>query len=337
MLLTHDAVRHIDALADALGVLSIFVGTRHPRDATMLSQAIPLGRGLDRLTDLRDDPAPRERRAAVRSSLRRLRPRLTELVTRPGGRGRALFAGLSNGEVMEMSTAMPLGTTAHLEPTGYVRPLVAALDEGEPAGVVLARRDRVRLLDWRMGVLAPLAEAGFATRAGAAAHVAEAAREHGWRRLLVDGDPVLAGRLLADDAEVRSCSIAVPARPLGRLTTPSLELAVAAELEAVQRRREVALVHEAVDASRGGGAAVLGIDAAARALVAGRLSHLLFDNDREQLAWPGERLVEAGLTIDPAERLIELALDSAASITPVEGRAARVLDPSDGVAGLLRW
>ena len=111
----------------------------------------------------------------------------------------------------------------------------------------------------------------------------------------------------------------------------------AAELESVQRRREVALAHEAVDASHGGRGAVLGVAAAARALVAGRLSHLLFDNDRERLAWPGERLVEAGLPIDPAERLIELALDSAASITPVEGRAARVLDAGDGVAGLLRW
>jgi hypothetical protein len=109
-----------------------------------------------------------------------------------------------------------------------------------------------------------------------------------------------------------------------------------AELEAVQRRIEVALVNEAVDASGRGREAVLGVQGAARALADGRLSHLLFDNDRE-LAWPGERLVEAGLPIDPAERLIELALDSAAAITPVEGRAARALDGTDGVAALLRW
>jgi hypothetical protein len=337
VLLTHDTVRQIDALADVLGVLSIFVGARPSRDATMLSQAIPLGRRLDRLTDLRDDPSPRERRSAVRSSLRRLRPRLTELVTRPGARGRALFAGLSTGQVLEVATAMPLPTTARLEPTGYVRPLVAALDEGDPAGVVLVHRQRMRLLDWRMGTLTPLPEAGFTTRSTAASHVAEAAREHGWRRLVVDGDPLLAGLLLAGDAELRTCSIAVATRPLGPLAMSPLEHAIAVELESVQRRREVALVNDAVDASHRGQDAILGIAEAARALTAGRLSHLLFDNGREQLTWPGERLVEAGLSIDPAERLIELALDSAASITPVEGRAARALDATDGVAGMLRW
>jgi Bacterial archaeo-eukaryotic release factor family 10 len=337
VLLTHDAVRHIDALADALGVLSIFVGSRRSRDATILGQAVPLGRRLDRLTDLDDDPSPRERRAAVRSCLRRLRPRMTDLVTRSGGRGGALFAGLSSGDVLEVATGMPLPTAARLEPTGYVRPLVAALDEGEPAGVLLAHRHRVRLLDWRMGVLVPVSDGGFAARAAAASHAAEAAREHGWRRLVVDGDPLLAGSLLAGEAELRSCSIAVATRSLGRLSAPSLVQAVAAELESVQRRREVALVHDAVDASRRGEEAVLGVDQAARALTAGRVSHLLFDNDREQLAWPGQRLVEAGLSIDPAERLIELALDSAATITPVEGRAARALDSGDGVVGLLRW
>ena len=337
MLLTHDAVRHIDALADALGVLSIFVGSRRSCDATLLGQAVSLGRRLDDLTDLHDDPSPRERRAAVRSCLRRLRPRMTDLVTRSGGRGGALFAGLSSGDVLEVETGMPLPTGARLEPTGYVRPLVAALDEGEPAGVVLAHRHRIRLLDWRMGALAPVSDGGFAARAIAGAHIAEAAHEHGWRRLVVDGDPLLAGRLLADDAELRGCAVAVATRSLGRLSAPALTGAVGAELESVQRRREVALVREAVDASRRGHDAVLGIDLAARALTAGRLSHLLFDNDREHLTWPGERLVEAGLSIDPAERLIELALDSAASITPVEGRAARALDSGDGVAGLLRW
>lgn len=336
MLLTHDTVRHIDALADALGVLSIFVGARHPRESTMLTQAIPLGRRLDRLTDLRDDPSPGERRAAVRSCLRRLRPRLTDLVTRSGG-GRALFAGLSSGNVVEVATPMPLQTTAHLEPTGYVRPLVAALDEGEPAGIALAHRHRLRLLDWRMGALVFVTEGGFATRATAAAHIADAARHHGWRRLVVDGDPLLAGLLLATDDRLRGCGVAVATRPLGRLSDPRLKQAIAGELAAMQRRMEVALVNEAVDASRRGHEAVLGVAEAARALAAGRLSHLLFDNDREQLAWPGRRLVEAGLSIDPAERLIELALHSAASITPVEGRAARALDGDGGVAGLLRW
>ncbi len=337
MFLTHDTVRQIDGLADALGVLSIYVGSRAPGERPLLAQAVRLGDRLHALGHLREDPSTPERRAALAAALERLRPRLTRLVTRPGGRGRALFARLSGGEVWEVETALPLPTTAVLEPTGYVRPLVAALDEGRPAGIVLAGRRRLRLLDWRMGRLAAVEDVGAGPTADASARVAEAARRQGWRRLVVDGEPRLAGGLLAADPPLRGCHIAIASRPLGALGAPLLEHGVVAELEAVQRRMEVALVNEAVEASRRGGEAVLGMAGAARALADGRLSHLLFDNDRERLAWPGERLVEAGLPIDPAERLIELALDSAAGITPVEGRAARALDNTDGVAALLRW
>lgn len=335
MFLTHDTVRQIDALADALGVLSIYVGSPRLGKAPMLAQAVPLGARLDRLSHLRDDPSTRERRIALSSSLERLRPRLTSMLTRAGGRGRALFAPLSGGDVVEVETPMPLPTTAILEPTGYVRPLVAALDEGLPAGLVVAHRRRLRLLDWRMGALSPVTEAGFGSQV--VDDVAAAARRLGWRRLVVDGDPQVLGGLFAADPQLLGCTIAVATRPLGVLRSPVLEQGVTTELEIMKRRMELSLVHEAVGASRHGRGAVLGIERIAPALAAGRLSHLVFDNDREHLEWPGERLIEAGLPIDPAERLIELALDSAASITPVEGRAARLLDGTDGVAALLRW
>jgi hypothetical protein len=335
--LTHDTVRHVDSLVDPLGVLSVYLGSRDRGERPMLSQAVRLGARLQALATLGRDPAVPERGAALRAALGRLRPLLARQATRRGGRGRAAFARLSGDEVWEVETAMPLRTTAALEPTGYVRPLVAALDDGRPAGVVLAGPRRLRALDWRMGILRTVAELPRAPGDAVAGQLAELVREHEWRRLVVEGEPRLAGALLAAGPPLRGCHLAIARRPLGALAAERLEPAVADELEAVQRRMEVALVCQAVDASRHSGEAVLGMEAAARALGAGRLSHLLFDNERDRLGWPGEGLVEAGLPIDPAERLIELALDGAAAITPLEGRAALALRSAGGVAALLRW
>ncbi|MGZ4481146.1 MAG: hypothetical protein ACXVY5_02985 [Gaiellales bacterium] len=340
MFLPPVAVRQIDALVDPLGVLSVYLSSHQPGDRPGLSQAVRVGSRLQALSrDPHASSAP-ERAAALRACLKRVRPSLTRLVTRRGGRGRALYVRLSGDDVWELETAMPLRTTVALEPTGYVRPLVAALDDGLPAGVVIAGRRRARLLDWRMGLLADVGAAPIAHRGAASAlaeQVVAIARERDWRLLLVDGDPRLAGALLCIEPPLRGCHLSVSRTPLGQLSRPALDLAVSAELGAARRRLELALVSHAVSESDRGRGAVLGMRATAQALTAGRLSHLLFDDERDRLRWPGRGLVEAGLPIDPAERLIELALDAAAAITPVEGRAARSLQGAGGVAALLRW
>ena len=109
---------------------------------------------------------------AYRRRIQDLRPALARMLE---GRapGRALFMPLSTGEVSELAIGMPVGMAVVVEETAYVRPLVAALDEGRPAGVIVDDGPSLRLLAWRMGVIEEvgtyrfLGPARYATCAGA--------------------------------------------------------------------------------------------------------------------------------------------------------------------------
>lgn len=321
-------------------MLSIYVDVGDPGEPNALAAALLAGQRLRRLEAAVARNATDELAQALEHALARVRPALVDLVTRPGRRGRALFAGLSREEIWEFDTAMPVRTTAVLEPTGYVRPLVAALDEGRPAGLALVRGRVLRLLEWHAGVVEEIAEPGIVgaggSRPSTARRIGDVARVRGWRRLLVAGDPPLAGELIGLDPPVPGCHVFVARRALAAIDGGGDE-AVGIELAEAQRFCEMALVTRAMHAAQHGSEAVLGIEATAGAFAAGRVAHLVFDEDRDYLRWPGGAIVEAGLRIDPAERLIELALDGAAEITPVEGRAARALDGADGVLALTRW
>jgi hypothetical protein len=340
MLPKRETLRTIDGLADPLGVLSIYVDVGEPGGANALAAAVVAGQRLRRLEASVARTATDELADALDRALTHIRPALLDMVTRPGRRGRAMFAGMSGDEIWEFDTAMPVRTTAVLEPTGYVRPLVAALDEGRPAGLALVRGRVLRLLDWHAGVVEEIGEPAIVgpggSRASTARRIGDVARVRGWRRLLVAGDPQLAGELIGLDPPVPGCHVFVARRALAAIDGGSDE-AVGFELAEAQRFCEMALVTRAMHAAEHGSEAVLGIEATARAFAAGRVAHLVFDEDRDYLRWPGGAIVEAGLRIDPAERLIELALDGAAEITPVEGRAARALDRADGVLALTRW
>jgi Bacterial archaeo-eukaryotic release factor family 10 len=341
MLPKRETLRAIDGLADPLGVLSIYVDVGEPGEPNALAAALLAGQRLRRLEASVAHNATDELAQALDQALAHVRPALVDMVTRPGRRGRAMFAGLSRDEIWEFDTAMPVRTTAVLEPTGYVRPLVAALDEGRPAGLALVRGRCLRLLEWHAGVVEEIGEPGVVRAGGkrastVAVRIGDVARVRGWRRLLVAGDPQLAGELIGLDPPIPGCHVFVARRALAAIDGGSGE-AVGFELAEAQRFCEMALVTRAMHAAEHGSEAVLGIEATASAFAAGRVAHLVFDEDRDYLRWPGGAIVEAGLRIDPAERLIELALDGAAEITPVEGRAARALDRADGVLALTRW
>ena len=111
-------------------------------------RAVSLAGELRRLeTDLAADD---EVVTAYRRRMQDLRPALARMLE---GRapGRALFVPLSTGEAFEVAVGMPVGMAVVVEETAYVRPLVAALDEGRPAGVIVDDGPSLRLLAWRMG------------------------------------------------------------------------------------------------------------------------------------------------------------------------------------------
>jgi hypothetical protein len=354
MNLTRESIRAFDAVADPCGVLSLYgdgQGAGHRRrDITERARAIR--RRLGRVeAGLRDAGA-----AAVADQYRRWLPRIEielDRLARATSPGAAVFLPLSTGEPIPLKLPMPVGEHARVEPTGHVMPLVAAYDEGRPAGVVVASRADVRVFEWRQGGIDEQLELPLPCRArGSERHpprpggalrsgvgrgyridaVAEglrwAARQRGWRRMVIAGDPrlrvaVLGGLPQGADLEVRTL-----ATGLEDLASAALAAEIAAELDAAQRLYEWRLVERVLDAALCDQSAKLGVDAVVAELERGGVEHLILDPARLESNAPPPHTSEA-------ERLVELALATGAEITPLEGTGARLAD-AEGVAALLR-
>ena len=354
MNLTRESIRAFDAVADPCGVLSLYgdgqgVG-HHRRDIAERARAIR--RRLGRVeAGLRDAGA-----AAVADQYRRWLPRIEielDRLARATSPGAAVFLPLSTGEPIPLELPMPVGEHARVEPTGHVMPLVAAYDEGRPAGVVVASRADVQVFEWRQGGIDEQLELPLPCRArGSERHpprpggalrsgvgrgyridaVAEglrwAARQRGWRRMVIAGDPrlrvaVLGGMPLGADLEVRTL-----ATGLEDLARAALAAEIAAELDAAQRLYEWRLVERVLDAALCDQSAKLGVDAVVAELERGGVEHLILDPALLGSNAPPPHTSEA-------ERLVELALATGAEITPLEGTGARLAD-AEGVAALLR-
>jgi hypothetical protein len=339
-MLTWDDIRSIDAISDSLGVLSVYAD--RPEDGSgRLVRAVSIAGELRRLDADVVAGENGDRLAAERRCVHRLGPALVRLLE---GRapGRALFAPLSTEEVFEVEVGMPVGLTAVLDTTAYVRPLVAALDEGRAAGVIVAEGRSTRLLSWRMGAVEPVGEYGPPGRLAArvarslAAEVRAVADERGWTRVVVAGDGRLA-HVLARAAAPPGCEISVVTQTVAGLGPRGLATAVARALHEAQRRYEWRLVERTIETALGeGGGAVLGPGRTRRALDEGVVKHLLFDAEREYREPRPQRAANGWADRDPAEDLIERALHRGADITPVEGPARRPLGAADGIAALLQ-
>lgn len=122
-------------------------------------------------------------------------------------------------------------------------------------------------------------------------------------------------------------------------------------LRSVHRERERALVDAALERAMAGGPGALGLRHVCEALNAGRVEHLLYDDD---LVLEGFRSSEgtlhpriegpaaqAGLEFerDPlfVEHLVEQALATKATVTPLGEEAAAPLAAHEGIGALLRW
>lgn len=120
---------------------------------------------------------------------------------------------------------------------------------------------------------------------------------------------------------------------------------VEALLDDLNRTREMALVERAKNAVFAeGGRGALGVQDTLDALVEGRVEHLLFDAERDYRgAWIDHQLRYGEVGDEGqdeprlAERMIEQALQTSASVTPLEGEAAAALSEHEGVAAILRY
>jgi hypothetical protein len=337
-MLNWDDIRAIDGIGDPVGVLSVYADPPENGNGRLV-RAVSIAGELRRLDGELATAGDDDLVAAQRRCMHRIRPALVRLLE-GRAQGRAFFAPLSTEEVFEVEVGMPVGITAVLDATAYVRPLVAALDEGRPAGVIVAEGRSTRVLSWRMGAVEPVGEYGrpgrHATRISRslAVEVRAAADERGWTRVVVAGDGRLP-HILARSAAPPGCEVSVVTRPVAGLGPRGLAAAVSGALHEAQRRYEWRLVERTIETAFGGGAAVLGPGRTRRALDRRQVKHLLIDAEREYRL-PGRRPANGWVDRDPAEDLIERALHAGAEITPVEGPARRPLGAAEGIAALLR-
>lgn len=389
--LTEKTILELLDVRDAHGVLSVFVGIT-PDRAAEPEPGWPI-EIRNQLRDLRQrvkDGGSHERVTAVEERIGALERDLERLLDASNhGRGRALFATIDDDRIETISIQIPFVDRVVLDRTAYVRPLIAALEEGRAAGIAVVHKGGVRVIEWRLGEGEELTDESFTvggrdwrektgpapaqpqdTRVGGhkrdqfedrvdenrqrfirehARSVAELANERGWDRLVVAGDPRLTN-VFADELnpvgqeQLRVTDLSWEDEAPNNIA--SLVWDVFKELRE-ERSRE--LVELARDRALSGGAGALGLPDVLASLNEGRVERLVFDQD---LALTGavsdEGLLYAGAADAPSggdvhdepllvERMIERALHTSASVTPVRGAAAEQLAEHGGVAALLRW
>lgn len=144
MELTERTILDLLEFADAIGVLTATVGL--PRTNGDLQAARIDWKNRRRDLQAAADPAVREA-LDHRSGL--LDDEFEVLLDPRGStRGRALIVGLESGEVRRIGVQTPFENRAVVRQRAFLRPLVAALDEGRPAGVVIATKSGAKLLEW---------------------------------------------------------------------------------------------------------------------------------------------------------------------------------------------
>ncbi|MFP4636462.1 MAG: VLRF1 family aeRF1-type release factor [Nitriliruptoraceae bacterium] len=150
-------------LTDEVGVLSFYVGYTPSQAADPQPTApIEIRNQLKALRAGLED-GDREVARAVEDRLRAADGVLDELLDpKASGQGRALFVGVASGEQRTLHVQVPFRERVILDDTAYVRPLVAALDEGRPAGILVVSREHTRLLRWSLTGVEVLEESSFA-------------------------------------------------------------------------------------------------------------------------------------------------------------------------------
>ena len=79
------------------------------------------------------------------------------LDTRVPGRGRIIFASLDGSDVTSVSIHLPVANRVVIDSRAVIHPLLALLERGRPAAVVLAAGGGADVLDWRVGEVRRLA------------------------------------------------------------------------------------------------------------------------------------------------------------------------------------
>ena len=309
-----EALLELSRRSDPVGVLSVYLDSRPGESAQ--AATIDLKNRFAELERRLESEGPPEQARAVHDAAARLADEIDRLIDpeRPG-RGRVVFAAIDDTWVTRVSTQMPLPNRLVFDRSPFIHPLLELLDEGGPAGVVLASRAEARLLEWRLGELLPLRElraeliqpphersgpigsrpgsrhgtpsgeqrnartrdeaAQFIERVGTAA--SRLGRERGWKRVLVStGEQLTEPLVQALSRPLRDVAVRDP-RVLVGLGVSMLEDIATERLRAAHEEFARRLVHHIYEYGSGAGVAALGLSEVVGALNQARVAHLIYD------------------------------------------------------------
>lgn len=314
-----ETIANLADLRDSVGVLSIYVDIDPRQQAVERpSWAIELENGLRIVRTKARAEWPREQWSRLFERLNELAPNLAALVDAGApGRGRALFAAIGGDWLHEIALQVHLTNQVVLKGRPYLRPLLAAHDEGRPAGVVVCSKQRMRVLESNVGLIEEIAVIDlpgaeedwremkgpaaanpamsqqtapqrdrFSRRVrqrrsqalgGAGGDLRETIGDRGWDRLLLVGDPRLTTPL-ADGLGRFDGVLERMDQRLEGLSDEVVSEAVAPELERLNRQRELALARQLLGNAGARGLGVAGLSQTLAALEERRISHLLFDS-----------------------------------------------------------
>lgn len=274
----------------------------------------------------------------------RLMSRFAQVPRRTDASWHALFAGLSGDWWHHQPMPVGMPTLAAVGRRPFVRPLIAAIEDGRPAGALLVGARALRCHEWRMGAIRELALAGPRDGESLVARLGRLAGERGWSEVVLAGQPRLTaafealathGLVVADvDGALDGCAGAGLAAGIGR------------ELAQLRASARVGAVADAIEAAgANGGRVAVGAEEVLAALRHEQVETLMFDNDRSLAGvWlPGGRLARSAPGPDARpepmllERMIERAIAGRARLLPLRAAEAEPLSAVEGVAAELRW
>lgn len=182
-----------------------------------------------------------------------------------------------------------------------------------------------------------------------AANMAKMAQEHGWENIILTGSPKFT------DVVEENLPVSLQNKVVGILDKNYIK-ATHAKIEEVttdllhnwKRKVEEKQVEELLNEALASGRARVGIQKSIDALEQGRVERLFFNSDMHVAGYRdtnGEYLVDLtpeeaeGLKPEPhiIERMIELAYETNAKVTPLEEKAADILKEHGGVGVVLRY
>lgn len=146
-------LKTLAGMSDEIGVLSLYT-TADPNAET--GQPAWQKRVRNQLRQLPEQVKAERSRddwLAVKSRLEELSAELDQMLdSRMPGRGRALFAPMSNTRNAEIvSVQVPLTDHVALAPKAQLRPLLSAWSHAAPAGAIAVSSQEIRIVDMRLG------------------------------------------------------------------------------------------------------------------------------------------------------------------------------------------